>query len=92
MKVNITLYDNLVSRIDRYADYNYMSRSGFVTLACTQFLNQYDIVNSWKDVAVAMRKIADTGKLDHETMEKLEDFERLAKMFIGQLLLKFRYK
>lgn len=84
MKVNITLDDDLMARIDRYADDNYMSRSGLISLACTQFLNQYDIVNAWKDVAVAMRKIADTGKLDHETMEELEDFERLAKMFIGQ--------
>jgi hypothetical protein len=33
-----------------------------------------------KDMAVSMRKIADTGKIDHETMEQLEDFERLAQM------------
>lgn len=84
MKVNITLDDSLMSRIDRYADENYMSRSGLISFACTQFLNQYDIVNAWNEVAVAMRKIADTGKLDPETIKELEDFERLAKMFVGQ--------
>jgi len=36
-----------------------------------------------RDVAVAVKKIADTGKVDHDTMEKLEDFERIAKMMIG---------
>ena len=84
MKVNITLDDELMARVDRYADENYMSRSGLISLATTQFLNQFDIVSAWKEVAIAMRKIADTGKVDHETMEQLEDFERLAKLFVGK--------
>ena len=33
-----------------------------------------------KDMALCMRKIADTGIIDHEMMEQLEDFERFAKM------------
>jgi hypothetical protein len=31
-------------------------------------------------MAFAMRKIADKGEIDDETMRELEDFERLAKM------------
>lgn len=83
MKVGITLDDNLVARIDNYADENYMSRSGFITLACTQFLNTAEVAGALKTLSVAMRKIADTGKVDHETMEELEDFERIAKMLYG---------
>jgi metal-responsive CopG/Arc/MetJ family transcriptional regulator len=84
MKVNITLNDELVSRIDCYADDNYMSRSGLVSLACTQFINQADVTKAIKDMALSMRKIADTGIVDAETKEKLEDFERLSKIFFGQ--------
>lgn len=83
MKVNVSLDDELMARIDRYADENYMSRSGLITLACTQYLNQFDIINAWKEVAVCMRTIADKGTVDHETMEQLEDFERLARLFVG---------
>ena len=80
MKVGITLDDELVKRIDDYADTNYMSRSGLLSLAATQFLNAADVTRAIKDLSLAMRKIADTGKIDHETQERLEDWERLANM------------
>lgn len=78
-KVQITLDDKLLDRIDTYADDNYMSRSGLVSLAATQFLNTADITRAVKDLSLAMRKIADTGTVDHDTMEQLEDFERIAQ-------------
>jgi metal-responsive CopG/Arc/MetJ family transcriptional regulator len=84
MKVGIALDDELMKRIDAYADENYMSRSGLISLACTQFLNAADVTKAIKDMALAMRKIADTGKVDHETMEQLEDFERLSKLLVGK--------
>lgn len=84
MKVGITLDDNLMKRIDDYADENYMSRSGLISLAVTQYLNAADVTRAVKDMALAMRKIADTGAVDADTMEQLEDFERLSKMLTGQ--------
>lgn len=84
MKINITLNDELVSRIDNYADNNYMSRSGLISLACTQFLNAYEVTNSLIEMTLAVKKIADTGKLDKETLEQLEDFERISKMLSGK--------
>lgn len=78
-KVQITLDDKLLERIDTYADENYMSRSGLVSLAATQFLNTAEITRAVKDLSLAMRKIADTGTIDHDTMEQLEDFERIAQ-------------
>lgn len=80
MKVNITLDDELMKRLDDYADRNYMSRSGLMSLAVTQYLNANEMILAVKDMALCMRKIADTGTVDHETMEQLEDFERFAKM------------
>jgi hypothetical protein len=47
-------------------------------------LNAADVTKAIKDMALAMRKIADTGKVDHETMEQLEDFERLSKLLVGK--------
>lgn len=85
MKVNVTLDDELMQRVDNYADRNYMSRSGLISLAVTQYLNQQEVIFAIKDVSLAIRKIADTGKMDHETIEQFEDFERLSKMFLGQM-------
>lgn len=84
MKVNITLDDELLTRVDTYADRNYMSRSGLLSLAVTQYLNSNEMVLAISDMALSMRKIADAGKVDHETIEQLEDFERLAKMLVAK--------
>lgn len=83
MKVQISINEELLNRADKYATDNYMSRSGLISLSLTQFLNANDVTYAIKDMALSMRKIADTGQLDHETIQKLEDFERLAKMLYG---------
>ena len=84
MKVGITLNDDLMSRIDAYADENYMSRSGFIPLACTRFLNSVEAMSAIRNLSIAVRKIADSGKIDHDTMEQLEDFERISQMLMGK--------
>lgn len=84
MKINISLDDELVGRIDNYADAKYLSRSGLISLACSQYLDQAEVILAIKDLSLAMRKIADTGTIDEKSAEQLEDFERIAKMFSGQ--------
>lgn len=80
MKVTITMDDKLMARVDSYADENYMSRSGLISFATTQFLNSADVTRAVKDMAFSMRKIADSGKVDAETLKSLKEFETLAKM------------
>jgi len=83
MKINITIDEELLGRIDSFADKSYMSRSGLISQACTQYLVGVEVQYAIKDMALAIRKIADTGKLDDETRIKLEDFERISKMLTG---------
>ena len=82
-KVQISIDDELLERIDRIADSNYMTRSGLISLSCTQYVNSQDVILAIRDMSLAMRKIADTGVVDDETMQQLEDFERMNKMFLG---------
>ena len=82
-KITISLDDELVKRVDNYADENYMSRSGLLSLAVTQYLNSADVTRAIKEIAFAMRKIADEGVIDDDTRRQLEDFERLAKVLVS---------
>lgn len=83
IKVNITLDEDLMRRVDEYAEENYLNRSSLVSLATTQFLNAADVTKAIKDMAFSMRKIADNGEIDDETRRELEDFERLSRMLVG---------
>lgn len=84
MKVNVSLDDDLVRRIDNFADESYMSRSGLITFACSTYLSSVEVTKAIKDMALVMRKIADEGKIDDETKRQLEDFERLSRMLTGK--------
>lgn len=83
-KVQISIDDELLDRIDNFADQSYMSRSGFITLACSQYLNQSEVLFAIKDLSLAMQKIAKDKKVDKATMERLEDFERFSRMFLDK--------
>ncbi len=83
MKIQISMNDELARRLDVFAKENYLSRSGLISVAATQYLNGQEIGMYIKLMAVSMRKIADEGKLDDETLEKLQDFERFVKMLTG---------
>lgn len=80
MKLQISLNDSLLERIDKFASNNYMSRSGLISLACTTYLGQNEMAIAVRDLSVAMNKIAEKGEVDPETKEKLEDFRRLAEV------------
>ena len=77
MKVQVSLDDDLMQRIDACADRNYMSRSGLISLACTQYLQQADMIDAIVRISYSCQKVADTGVVDDETMQKLDDFQRL---------------
>lgn len=81
-KVQISIDDDLLQRIDSFADSNYMSRSGFFTLASCQYLNSNEMMLAIKDMSLTMRRIADSGNIDEDSERKLEDFERMAKMLV----------
>lgn len=81
MKAQITMDDELMRKVDEYADQNYMSRSGLIALACSQFLMTSQVQNAIIDMSVTMRKIADEGLVDEANQRKLADFARIAQMF-----------
>lgn len=84
MKLQVSLNDTLVARIDKVAKENYMSRSGLISQATSTYLGQLEMVIAVRDLSLAMNKIADKGEIDPETKEKLEDFTRLANLLAKQ--------
>lgn len=81
MKVQITLDDELMKRVDAYADENYMSRSGLLSIAVTQYLNTKEMIGAITRMGIAMEKIADKGEVDEQTRQELEDFQRMCTLF-----------
>ena len=84
MKINISIDDDLLKNIDDYADSHYMSRSGFISFACVQYLqneNAAKIGETCHFMAKAVNEIIRSHELSPEIVEKLSDFERLATLY-----------
>lgn len=81
-KVNITIDDKLLERIDRYTEENYMSRSGFFSFSANQILLQSEVMLAVNKLTLAFQRIADTGDVNEETKKELEDYLRIANLFL----------
>lgn len=79
-KINISIDDSLLERVDKVADENYMSRSGLISQSVIQYLNQFEVISAIKGMSIAFNKIAEKGEIDEESKQQLDDFQRICKM------------
>lgn len=85
VKLQLTVDKDLTDRMDAYAKDNHISRSGLVSIALAQFLNAFEMRQVIYNLGLALRKIADDGKIDSDSLEKLKDFERAARLLSGEI-------
>ena len=84
MRVNMTLNDELLKRIDTYAKDNYMNRSSVVSFACNQFLTSVELSSLLVDMKRAIKKIADSGTCTAEQLKEFEKYEALCDIVVSR--------
>lgn len=90
-KVAISIPDDLLQSMDTYAKNNFMSRSGFISMCCHQYLQALElqrVIGAMSDSMTKMADAAEAGSIDEETMQEFEQFQKLAKMITNAQLKK----
>ena len=82
-RVQISIDDSLLARLDEYADRNFTTRSGAISLACNQLIMTDDVRRSIRTISIAMKRIAESNVIDDQSKEDLKSFELLAQMISG---------
>ncbi|MBQ1387999.1 MAG: hypothetical protein IIY78_00025 [Clostridia bacterium] len=82
-RFQVSMDDDLFNRLEEYADRNYITRSGAVCMAVNQFIMADDMRRAISDMAITMRRIAESNEIDDKSMAELKAFELLAQMFSG---------
>lgn len=85
MKVQLSIDDSLMQKVDDYTKKVYMTRSSFFAQIASQHLMQVEVVTAIKKLQIAMDTIAKKGELSEESKQELREFERLANMLTGQI-------
>lgn len=75
MKINISINDDLVKRIDDYSKSNFLTRSGFISMCANDYLNQKEFFKCVSDLTVIMQKVSETNILSDEDVAKLKQIE-----------------
>ena len=83
-KINISIDDELLEKIDTLADENYTSRSGFISMGMNDFIKQKEVLYAIKSMSASMAKIAKTGTIDDETLKELETFQTLCGIMMNE--------
>lgn len=58
-KLNVTIREDLLDRMDNYADDNGMTRSGLIAIAVTQYLNAAEAMPSVNKLLGAMAAVSE---------------------------------
>lgn len=82
-KVNVSIPDELLDRLDEYADENFMSRSGAITMMVNQYLTSRELQIQIKSMTASLQKLASNIDLTEEEKMQLLGFEQLAKALPG---------
>lgn len=86
LKLGITMNEELASRMDEYAAENYMTRSGVISMAVSQFLNAKDMSKTLKELTAVLKEIAAKEIVDDDSLQRLEDIDRAVKLLSGETL------
>lgn len=83
-KVNLTFPPELMREIDDYCKRNYLTRSGFVQLASTSYLNAHKMTKALSELTEIVRRMADeqskNGGVSDSDLQQLADVEKILKM------------
>lgn len=88
-KVAVSIPDELLQNMDKYAKDNFLSRSGFISMCCNQFLQAQEMQRVIGAMSDSMAKVADAaeaGSIDAKTMHEFEQFQKLARMITNAQL------
>ncbi len=80
-KVMITVDEDLLRDVDDYCDKNYLNRSAFFNQSVSEKINTQKLINAISDVAIAMKRVAESGDVDKDFEQKYQTFKSVAQIF-----------
>ncbi len=85
VKVQMTIDEDLLAKVDAYADDHYITRSGFFSLAADEFLSALEFREMMPIFTGALQKAVEGKEISQDDQKKLEAFQAMSDMFMGKL-------
>ena len=80
-KVTLTFPHELIKEIDEYCKSHYLTRSGFVQIASTDYLRAHKMSDAMQAMADLLHRVLDSAENpDPEDVAKLEELDKILTM------------
>lgn len=75
-KINVSINDDLLAQIDTYAKQHFMSRSGLISFAMSQFFLAEQLPKAFSDLSEQLRALSVKVDLPDDDRKTLESIDR----------------
>lgn len=82
-KINISIPNDLLDRIDEYADDNYLSRTAVICLATNEYLVSREMQKMFREMSKVCKRLAESDGMPEDIQQQLDEFQRLTKLMSG---------
>ena len=79
-KISISMDDKLLEKLNNYADANYITRSGLISIAVHEYMLQKEALYTLKKLSSTMERIAESNSIDEQSKKELEGFTTFANL------------
>lgn len=84
MRINVTMPDDLIKRLDEYAHENHVSRSALICMSSSQFLMAHEVRGMLREIKNAMKSIAESKELTEEQLKQMDEICRAIALMNGE--------
>lgn len=82
-KLQITLSEGLLEKVDGYVHNHYMTRSGLIAVALDEYLSSREALSAMKNMAATLENIARQGSVDDQSLRELELYKEMFARVAG---------
>lgn len=81
-KINISIDEELLAKIDNLAESSYTTRSGLIAVVMRDYIKSKELLDTLDYIKTSIDKIASThgNTLDEDTLKELDTFKTLCKL------------
>lgn len=80
-KVQISIDDELLGKVDSYCKEKFITRSGFIAMVCSEHLQREQLSKSLNTLNDVLAKVTDGKVLSEEQQKEYDDFSALVRLF-----------
>lgn len=81
-KINITIDEELYSKIDKYCEANYQNKSAFFAQCAIEKIQSMEALNTLSEISEVLQKIDTSEIIDDETQKEIDDLVSLSNKLL----------